>query len=61
MAGIILGAIGGWMYWYWVGCASGTCRITSKPLNSTIYGSLLGFLLLGLFQSDDSKSKKQTS
>jgi hypothetical protein len=60
-AGIVLGAIGGWMYWYFVGCASGTCRITSRPVNSTLYGALMGFLVFGLFQSDESKSNKQTS
>ena len=34
--GIIFGAIAGFMYWKFVGCASGTCMITSKPINSTL-------------------------
>ena len=42
--GILLGAIGGFAYYYFIGCASGTCAITSKPLNSTAYGALLGGL-----------------
>ena len=52
IAGIILGAIAGWCYWYFVGCASGTCLITSKPFNSTIYGAVTGALLLSLFKND---------
>jgi hypothetical protein len=46
--GIVLGAIGGYAYYYFVGCASGTCAITSKPLNSTLYGMFMGGLLLDL-------------
>ncbi len=52
--GVIIGAVGGWVYWYTVGCASGTCPITSKPLNSILYGALMGGLVLSLFK----KSKK---
>ncbi|MDP2386403.1 MAG: DUF6132 family protein [Bacteroidota bacterium] len=48
--GIIIGAVGGWVYWYTVGCASGTCPITSKPLNSILYGALMGGLVLSLFK-----------
>ncbi|MFM9944171.1 MAG: DUF6132 family protein [Bacteroidia bacterium] len=43
--GISIGAILGYLYYYYVGCASGTCAITSKPLNSTLYGSMMGGLL----------------
>lgn len=47
--GVVLGAIAGYAYYYFVGCASGTCAITSKPLNSTLYGALMGGLLFNLF------------
>lgn len=40
--GILVGAIIGYLYYYYVGCASGTCNITSKPLNSTLYGAMMG-------------------
>lgn len=43
--GIVLGGVGGYLYYHFIGCASGTCAITSKPLNSTIYGMVLGGLL----------------
>ncbi len=47
--GVVIGAISGYLYYHFVGCASGTCSITSKPLNSTLYGSLMGGLLFNLF------------
>lgn len=43
--GIMIGGIGGFLYYYFIGCSSGTCAITSKPINSTIYGIILGGLL----------------
>ena len=43
--GVLVGAVLGYAYYHYVGCASGTCSITSKPLNSTIYGAVLGGLL----------------
>ncbi len=46
--GVALGAIGGYAYYYFVGCASGTCAITSKPVNSTLYGMFMGGVLLDL-------------
>ncbi|GIV30376.1 MAG: hypothetical protein KatS3mg028_1442 [Bacteroidia bacterium] len=53
--GAVLGALAGWAYWYYVGCHSGTCAITSKPLNSTLYGSVMGMLFLGIFDKSDSQ------
>lgn len=45
LIGVVLGAIAGYSYYYFVGCASGTCAITSNPVNSTLYGVLFGALL----------------
>lgn len=53
--GVVVGAISGYVYYYYVGCASGTCAITSKPLNSTLYGSLMGGLLFNMFITDSKK------
>lgn len=50
LAGAAVGAIGGYLYWYYVGCNSGTCPITSSPLNSTLYGVVLGALTFSLFK-----------
>lgn len=41
----IIGAIAGYIYWKQIGCASGTCPITSLWYNSTIYGAVMGGLL----------------
>lgn len=49
LLGIGLGAIAGFAYYFYVGCTSGNCQITSKPLNSTIYGGLMGGLLFSTF------------
>jgi len=41
---VIIGAVGGFGYYYFIGCNSGTCMITSRPWNSTIYGAFMGFM-----------------
>lgn len=56
IAGIIVGAIAGYFYWKLVGCASGTCAITSKPINSSLYGAVMGGLLFSLFAKDKQKA-----
>ena len=56
--GIAVGLIAGYTYYYFVGCASGTCAITSKPVNSTLYGGLMGGLLFNMFVT--SPKKKDT-
>ncbi len=48
--GLLIGALAGFLYWKYVGCISGTCSITSDPLNSTLYGALLGGLFFSFFQ-----------
>ncbi|MCU0324810.1 MAG: DUF6132 family protein [Spirosomaceae bacterium] len=45
IGGIVIGSIGGFLYWRFVGCSTGTCPITSKPLNSTLYGAVMGYFL----------------
>jgi len=44
--GLLLGSIGGFLYWKYVGCISGTCAIWSNPNSSVTYGALLGGLFL---------------
>ncbi len=53
--GIVIGALAGYTYYFYVGCASGTCAITSKPLNSTLYGALMGGLVFNMFVKDTKK------
>jgi outer membrane lipoprotein SlyB len=54
--GAILGAIAGFLYWNFVGCSSGSCAITSSPINSTIYGAIMGALVVGIFKTDKTKN-----
>lgn len=53
--GITIGAIAGYLYYHFVGCASGTCNITSKPLNANLYGSLMGGLVFNMFVPNTKK------
>lgn len=57
MIGLVVGAAGGYAYYHFIGCNSGTCSITSSPVNSTIYGILMGGLL---FNAIESTFKKQS-
>jgi hypothetical protein len=53
---IALGAIGGYSYYYFVGCNSGSCAITSSPVNSTLYGAVMGGLFLNMFTKENKKN-----
>ncbi len=52
---ILLGASAGYAYYYFIGCVSGTCPITSNPWSSTAYGAVLGALLSSWRPSDPAK------
>lgn len=45
LPGALIGALLGYGYYRLVGCATGTCPITSNPRIATLYGAVLGFLL----------------
>lgn len=53
--GIVLGAVGGYLYYHFIGCQSGTCPITSNPYISIIWGAVLGYLLLSMFEKKNKK------
>jgi len=40
----LAGAIGGFLYWRYIGCLSGTCVIKSVWYMSTLYGTALGWI-----------------
>ncbi|MET3733073.1 DUF6132 family protein [Moheibacter stercoris] len=50
--GVPIGALAGFLYWKFVGCNSGTCAITSSPINSTLYGSVMGGLVFSMFKNN---------
>ena len=46
---ILGGVFVGFAYYYFVGCNTGNCAITSNPVNSMIYMGVIGWLLSGVF------------
>lgn len=40
-----LGALGGFLYYYFIGCSTGACPLTSNPYSSMGYGSVIGLVL----------------
>ena len=55
IVGVLVGALGGYIYYAKVGCLTGTCPITSDPTNSILYGALMGLLLFNLFTKSPKK------
>lgn len=53
----LLGVLGGYLYWRFVGCSSGHCPITSKWYLSSLYGGVIGYLISGLFIKDKPKEQ----
>jgi hypothetical protein len=48
LIGAGLGALAGFAYWYFVGCSTGSCAITSSP----------GGLIVNTFSSEPQKTKE---
>lgn len=43
--GVVVGGILGYLYYYYIGCTSGVCAITSSPYSSVLMGGLFGLLI----------------
>jgi len=39
----VIGGLAGFLYYYFIGCNSGTCAMTSNPYSSILFGGFLGF------------------
>jgi len=57
--GIPVGMLGGFLYYYYIGCNSGTCPITSNPYISVIYGGLMGYIVFDLFKKKEKTTNEQ--
>ena len=45
------GALAGLAYYYFIGCASGSCHITSSPFGSMLYMAMNNFMVsINVFQ-----------
>jgi hypothetical protein len=54
---VVVGAVGGYLYYHYVGCNRG-CAITGNPIISTAYGAFAGFLFVD-WKSIFNKNKKE--
>lgn len=52
LIGFLLGLVGGFLYWRFVGCASGSCPVTSSPFASSAWGAVMGGLLFSAFKKE---------
>ncbi len=59
LLGLVVGGLGGYLYWHFIGCSSGTCPLTSSPVNSTLAGTLLGGLLFSSFDKKKDKDNEK--
>ena len=58
IANSVTGAFEVVCYWKFVGCVTGTCAITSKPLNSTIYFAVMGAIVFGMFKKENKQQEQ---
>ncbi len=59
IAGVLTGVLGGYLYYYYIGCVTGTCSITSNPYKMMFFGAIFGYLIFDMFS--DNRSAKQIS
>jgi hypothetical protein len=50
LIGISVGFVGGFLYWKFVGCATGTCPLSSNWMIMLAYGGLTGGLIGNVIQ-----------
>jgi hypothetical protein len=58
LVGLLVGAIGGYIYYLKVGCVSGTCAITSNPWMSAAWGGAFGYLVFDMFKGRKKEERK---
>jgi len=56
---ILLGALGGFLYYNFIGCYTGACPITGNPYVSTLYGVLIGFTFTDFFNFNKKGKKNE--
>ncbi len=58
LIGLVAGSIGGFAYYYFIGCNSGSCPLKSNPYITVIFGAVIGYLLLDMFKKPAEKDGK---
>ncbi|NQU53145.1 MAG: hypothetical protein HQ522_11475 [Bacteroidetes bacterium] len=56
----LIGAIGGFLYWKFVGCNNGTCTIKSVWYWTTLWGAIVGYLVGDFIYGFIRNKKKET-
>lgn len=59
LIGIVVGAIGGYIYYVEIGCTSGTCPLTSNPYMSILWGGVMGYLIGDMFRKKPKPVKSE--
>ncbi len=59
LLGVAVGAIAGYLYWRYVGCTTGSCPITSSPVNSSLWGAVMGGLLGSIIRPESRVKNNQ--
>lgn len=49
ISGILIGGLAGFLFYYFVGCKTGSCPITGHSYSSIMAGSLMGYLISDIF------------
>ena len=55
--GLALGAMCGFLYYYFFGRHYNNSSITSRPIYSTLYGTVMGALLFTFLKEEEAKEK----
>lgn len=48
--GMVAGGTAGFLYYYYIGCASGSCALKSNPYYNIVLGILLGYLIADMIR-----------
>lgn len=57
---LVIGAVGGFLYWKFVGCKTGTCAIKSVWYWTVLWGSAVGYLVGDFIGEIITKRKKKS-
>lgn len=47
--GVLIGGLGGYLYWKEIGCLTGTCPLKSQWQTMVPYGMVMGYLVTSVF------------
>lgn len=47
--GVLIGGLGGYIYWKEIGCLTGTCPLKSQWQTMVPYGMVMGYLVTSMF------------